>query len=215
MEAAPFSEPACPPIRTTLRGEALLNDPLLNKGTAFSRQERCSLELEALLPWQVETLEEQVERCRRAFGAMESDLERYAYAQSLRERNLVLFHRFLAEHIELVMPIVYTPTVGRAIQQASTTYRSPSRGVYLAATQQERLVALLRQACGTRPPRLLLVTDAQGILGIGDQGVGGIHICQGKLAVYTLCSGLNPERVLAVALDVGTNRESLLGDPLY
>ncbi len=203
------------PITTTLRGEALLSDPLLNKGTAFSREERQSLGLEALLPWRMESLEEQVERCRRAFTAMESDLERYAYAQSLRERNLVLFHRFLAEHIELVMPIVYTPTVGRAIQQASTTYRSPSRGVYLAAPQQERLVALLRQACGSRPPRLLLVTDAQGILGIGDQGVGGIHICQGKLAVYTLCAGLDPADGLPVMLDVGTDRSELLDDPTY
>jgi malate dehydrogenase (oxaloacetate-decarboxylating) len=204
-----------PPSLTLLRGEALLNEPLLNKGTAFSRQERQALGLEALLPWREESLAEQVERCRRAFAAMGSDLERYAYAQSLRERNLTLFHRFLANHIELVMPIVYTPTVGRAIQQASTTYRSPSQGVYLAAPQQERLVELLRQACGDRPPQLLLVTDAQGILGIGDQGVGGIHICQGKLAVYTLCAGLDPAAGLPVMLDVGTDRPDLLSDPTY
>jgi malate dehydrogenase (oxaloacetate-decarboxylating) len=113
------------------------------------------------------------------------------------------------------MPIVYTPTVGRAIQQASTTYRSPSKGVYLAAPQQERLVELLHQACGDRPPQLLLVTDAQGILGIGDQGVGGIHICQGKLAVYTLCAGLDPAVGLPVMLDVGTDRPELLSDPTY
>jgi len=211
----PAPPASLPPISTTLRGEALLNDPLLNKGTAFSREERRALGLEALLPWQEETLEEQVERCRRAFEAMTSDLERYAYAQSLRERNLVLFHRFLAEHIERVMPIVYTPTVGRAIQQASTTYRTPSRGVYLAAPQQDRLVELLQQACGSRPPRLLLVTDAQGILGIGDQGVGGIHICQGKLAVYTLSAGLDPADGLPVMLDVGTDRADLLRDPTY
>lgn len=209
------SPPAERPLLTELRGEELLNDPLLNKGTAFTRQERRALGLEPLLPWQEETLEQQVERCRRAFEAMGSDLERYAYAQTLRERNLVLFHRFLAEHIALVMPIVYTPTVGRAIQQASTTYRTPSRGVYLAAPQQERLVELLRQACGSRPPRLLLVTDAQGILGIGDQGVGGIHICQGKLAVYTLCAGLDPADGLPVMLDVGTDRQDLLADPAY
>jgi len=212
--AAPLT-PAPQPLQTRLRGEALLNEPLLNKGTAFSRKERRDLGLEALLPWQEESLTEQVERCRRAFAAMGSDLERYAYAQSLRERNLTLFHRFLADHIELVMPIVYTPTVGRAIQQASTTYRSPSQGVYLAAPQQERLVELLRQACGDRPPQLLLVTDAQGILGIGDQGVGGIHICQGKLAVYTLCAGLDPAAGLPVMLDVGTDRPDLLSDPAY
>jgi len=215
VDSSPAPWPAPPPLRTRLRGEALLHEPLLNKGTAFSRAERRALELEALLPWQEETLKQQVERCRRAFEAMGSDLERYAYAQSLRERNLTLFHRFLAEHIELVMPIVYTPTVGRAIQQASTTYRSPSQGVYLAAPQQERLVELLRQACGDRPPQLLLVTDAQGILGIGDQGVGGIHICQGKLAVYTLCAGLDPAAGLPVMLDVGTDRPDLLSDPAY
>lgn len=203
---------------TTLRGAELLNDPLLNKGTAFSRQERRAFGLEALLPWQVETIEAQVERCRLAFGAMGSDLERYAYLQTLRERNVTLFHRFLADHIELAMPIVYTPTVGQAIQHFSHTYRSPSQGIYLAATQQERLEELLAQACGGpagQAPDLLLVTDAQGILGIGDQGVGGIQICQGKLAVYTLCAGLDPARGLPVMLDVGTDRPELLADPCY
>ncbi len=203
---------------TTLRGAELLNDPLLNKGTAFSRAERQALGLEALLPWQVETIETQVERCRLAFHAMGSDLERYAYLQTLRERNVTLFHRFLADHIELAMPIVYTPTVGQAIQHFSHTYRSPSQGIYLAAPQQDRLEELLAQACGGstgQAPDLLLVTDAQGILGIGDQGVGGIHICQGKLAVYTLCAGLDPARGLPVMLDVGTDRPELLADPCY
>lgn len=203
---------------TTLRGAELLNDPLLNKGTAFSRAERRELGLEALLPWQVETIEAQVERCRLAFGAMGSDLERYAYLQTLRERNVTLFHRFLADHIELAMPIVYTPTVGQAIQHFSHSYRSPSQGIYLAAPQQERLEELLAQACGSSDghgPDLLLVTDAQGILGIGDQGVGGIQICQGKLAVYTLCAGLDPARGLPVMLDVGTDRPELLADPCY
>ncbi|MDM7953802.1 MAG: NAD-dependent malic enzyme [Cyanobium sp. CZS 25K] len=203
---------------TSLRGAELLNDPLLNKGTAFSRAERRELGLEALLPWQVETIEAQVERCRLAFGAMGSDLERYAYLQTLRERNVTLFHRFLADHIELAMPIVYTPTVGQAIQHFSHTYRSPSQGIYLAAPQQDRLEELLAQACGGSAglaPDLLLVTDAQGILGIGDQGVGGIQICQGKLAVYTLCAGLDPARGLPVMLDVGTDRPELLADPCY
>ena len=209
---------APPSVPTALRGADLLNDPLLNKGTAFSREERRALALEGLLPWQVETIEQQVERCQRALGAMDSDLERYAYLQTLRERNLTLFHRLLAEHTEQVMPIVYTPTVGRAIQHFSTTYRSPSQGIYLAASEPQAFERILRQTCGqpgTRPPELLLVTDAQGILGIGDQGVGGIHICQGKLAVYTLCAGLAPERGLPVMLDVGTDRQDLLEDPSY
>ncbi|MGA1304497.1 MAG: NAD-dependent malic enzyme [Cyanobium sp.] len=207
---------AAPTLVTSLRGEELLNDPLLNKGTAFSREERRALGLEALLPWQEETLELQVERCWLAFEAMGSDLERFAYLQFLRERNLTLFHRFLAEHIERALPIVYTPTVGQAIQQFSQSYRSPSKGVYLAAPDQERMVDLLRQACDSfGQPELLLITDAQGILGIGDQGVGGIQICQGKIAVYTLCAGLHPAHALPVMLDVGTDRPDLRTNLLY
>ncbi|MFZ0407858.1 MAG: oxaloacetate-decarboxylating malate dehydrogenase [Cyanobium sp.] len=210
--------PSAQPLLTALRGADLLNNPRLNKGTAFSRAERRQLGLEALLPWQVETIEQQVERCWRAFGELERDLDRYAYLQILRERNLTLFHRVLADHIEAVMPIVYTPTVGSAIQHFSQTYRSPSLGLFLAAPQQERFSEILQQAChawGDAPPELLLVTDAQGILGIGDQGIGGIHICQGKLAVYTLCAGLDPSRCLPVMLDVGTDRPALLSDPSY
>ncbi len=201
---------------TPLRGARLLNDPLLNKGTAFTRQERLSLGLEAFLPWQEETIEQQVERCWLAFTALGGNLERYAYLQFLRERNLTLFHRFLADHIEAALPIVYTPTVGEAIQRFSHTYRSPSQGVYLAAPEQHRLEELLRQAVESfGPPELLLITDAQGILGIGDQGVGGIQICLGKLAVYTLCAGLHPGRSLPVMLDVGTDRADLRADPHY
>ena len=207
---------AVPSLLTPLRGAQLLNDPLLNKGTAFTRQERRALGLEALLPWQEETIERQVERCWLAFTALDGDLERFAYLQFLRERNLTLFHRFLADHIEAALPIVYTPTVGKAIQRFSHTYRSPSQGVYLAAPDQHRLVELLRQAVASfGPPDLLLVTDAQGILGIGDQGVGGIQICLGKLAVYTLCAGLHPGRSLPVMLDVGTDRADLRDDPHY
>ncbi len=204
------------PIATTLRGAALLHDPALNKGTAFSREERRALGLEALLPWQVETIEQQVQRCWSAFAELGSPLERYAWVQGLRERNLTLFHRLLADHIEAVMPIVYTPTVGEAIQQFSLTYRTPSQGLYLTATQQHEFERLLQEALAGAPtPTMLLVTDAQGILGIGDQGVGGIHICQGKLAVYTLCAGLDPRRGLPVMLDVGTDRPELLDDPRY
>ena len=199
---------------TELRGLALLRQPALNKGTAFSADERRSMGLEGLLPDQVETLELQVKRAWAAFSALGDDLERYAFMESLRRSNLVLFHRVLAEHLEAVLPIVYTPTVGAVIQGFSRSYRSPLEGVFLSAAQQGRLRQVLRDSLEGLVD-LVLVTDSEGILGIGDQGVGGIHICQGKLAVYTLCAGLNPERVLAVALDVGTNRESLLNDPLY
>ena len=211
-----------PQVQTERRGASLLADPRLNKGTAFSRQERLALQLEGLLPWQVETIEQQVERCRLALVAMGSDLERYGWLQTLRERNLTLFHRLLADHIDLVMPLVYTPTVGEAIQAFSRTYRSPAEGVFLSAPQQGRLRQVLAtvlsgwtsQGASWRP-ELLLVTDAEGILGIGDQGAGGIHICQGKLAVYTLCAGVDPATTLPVMLDVGTDREDLRADPTY
>lgn len=200
----------------------MLADPQLNKGTAFTREERQALQLEGLLPWQVETIEQQVARCRLALEAMGSDLERYAWLQGLRERNLTLFQRLLLEHVELVMPLVYTPTVGQAIQSFARTYRSPAEGVFLSAPQQGRLREVLAAAIadwgtGGREwtPELLLVTDAEGILGIGDQGAGGIHICQGKLAVYTLCAGVDPATTLPVMLDVGTNRQELLDDPGY
>ena len=199
---------------TGLRGLALLRNPALNKGTAFSLEERRHLGLEGLLPAQVESLDRQVERAWAAFSALDDSLERYAFMESLRCSNLVLFHRVLADHLEAVLPIVYTPTVGAVIQGFSRSYRSPLEGVFLSASQQGRLRQVLRDSL-EGPVDLVLVTDSEGILGIGDQGVGGIHICQGKLAVYTLCAGLNPERVLAVALDVGTNRDSLLSDPLY
>ena len=196
------------------RGLDLLRDPAFNKGTAFSLSERRALGLEGLLPPQVESLELQVQRCWEAFCLLQGNLERFAFVDGLRRTNLVLFHRFLADHLEAVLPIVYTPTVGAVIQGFSRSYRTPIEGVFLSADQCGRLRQVLRNAL-SGPVDLVLVTDSEGILGIGDQGVGGIHICQGKLAVYTLCAGLNPNRVLAVALDVGTNRPSLLADPLY
>ena len=209
---APGSAPGL--RHTPLRGLAVLRDPQLNKGTAFSREERAELGLEALLPDQVESLELQVQRAWAAFSALSGDLERHAFMESLRCSNLVLYHRFLADHRDTLLPIVYTPTVGAAIQEFHRRYRTPMEGLFLSAAQRGRLRQVLRDSL-KGPVDLVLVTDAEGILGIGDQGVGGIQICQGKLAVYTLCAGLNPERVLAVVLDVGTNRSSLLEDPLY
>ena len=196
------------------RGLDLLRDPVLNRGTAFSQAERLAFGMEGLLPPQVESLETQVQRCWEAFCALRGNLERFAFVDGLRRSNLVLFYRFLADHLEAVLPIVYTPTVGAVIQGFSRSYRTPMEGLFLSADQRGRLRQVLRNAL-SGPVDLVLVTDSEGILGIGDQGVGGIHICQGKLAVYTLCAGLNPTRALAVALDVGTNRPSLLADPLY
>jgi len=199
---------------TSLRGIELLRHPALNKGTAFSAEERLQLGLEGLLPAQLETLELQVERSWQAFLALGSPLEQFSFVEGLRRSNLVLFYRFLATHLEAVLPVVYTPTVGAVIQRFSRSYRTPQEGLFLSANQKGRFAAVMRASL-SGPVRLVLVTDSEGILGIGDQRVGGIHICQGKLTVYTLCAGLDPEQVLPVVLDVGTNRESLLSDPLY
>ncbi|MEB3264516.1 MAG: NAD-dependent malic enzyme [Synechococcus sp.] len=219
LESIPH-HPISPPAQaTTLRGTAVLADPWLNKGTAFPREERRALALEALLPWQVETLELQVQRLWRAFEALPDDLQRFELLAGVRQSNQVLFHRFLADHIEAVLPVVYTPTVGRAIQTFSSRPPATGRALYLAPPQEAEIEALLRQALGNpasqEPVELLLVTDSEAILGLGDQGVGGIEICHGKLAVYTLCAGLHPGRVLPVVLDVGTDRPERLEDPLY
>jgi len=203
------------PLRqTALRGLELLRQPGLNKGTAFSFEERQLFGLEGLLPAQHESLPQQVERCWQAFLEHSHPLEQFSFVEGLRRSNLVLFHAFLAEHLEAVLPVVYTPTVGAVIQRFSLNYQSPQEGIFLHAGLSGRLEEVLR-ACDQPAIGLVLATDAEGILGIGDQGVGGIHICQGKLAVYTLCAGLDPERVLPVVLDVGTNRDSLRNDPLY
>ena len=202
------------PRQTELRGLELLRQPALNKGTAFSAEERRMFALEGLLPAQCEGLDQQVERCWQAFQSINQPLEQFSFVDGLRRSNVVLFHAFLRTHLEAVLPVVYTPTVGAVIQRFSQTYRTPQDGLFLNASQAGRLEQVLRTGSNAGIG-LVLVTDAEGILGIGDQGVGGIHICQGKLAVYTLCAGLNPESVLPVVLDVGTNRESLLNDPLY
>ena len=203
------------PVRfTALRGPALLAQPALNKDTAFSPAERRELELDGLLPAAVETIEQQVRRVWDGFQRLEDPLARFTYLSGLRQRNITLFHRFLQEHIEAVLPVVYTPTVGAVIEAYSHTDLPAAQGLYLTPDLLPQLPGLLRRAA-PEGVDLLLVTDSEGILGIGDQGIGGIHICQGKLAVYTLCAGLNPERVLAVCLDVGTDRPSLLSDPLY
>ena len=191
-EPAAAAAPSTPSLRlTSKRGLDLLRDPALNQGTAFASPQRLAFGLEGLLPPQVESLALQVQRSWAAFCQLEGSLERYSFVEGLRRSNLVLFHRFLSDHLEAVLPIVYTPTVGAVIQDFSRSYRTPIEGLFISADQRGRLRQVLRNGING-PIDLVLVTDSEGILGIGDQGVGGIHICQGKLAVYTLCAGLNP-----------------------
>ncbi len=200
---------------TRARGRAVLSDPRLNKGTAFSQQEREELGLVGLLPSRVLAIEEQASRAYRQYLEQPSDLAKNVFLTALHDRNEVLFFRLLGYHLPEMLPIVYTPTVGEAIQRYSHEYRRP-RGIYLSIEDPDGIErALLASGRGPDDVDLIIATDAEGILGIGDWGVGGIEIAVGKLNVYTAAAGINPSRTLAVMLDVGTNRQELLDDPLY
>ena len=194
-------------------GSALLHDPLLNKGTAFSEPERAAYRLQGLLPPHVHTMDEQMQRGLDNFRAKPTDLERYIYLCSLQDRNETLFYRLLVENIDEMLPIVYTPTVGQACQQWSHIFRQ-QRGLYLSIQNSGQVAELLRN--WERPDvRVIVVTDGERILGLGDLGAGGMGIPIGKLSIYTACAGIHPAKVLPVMLDVGTDNEACLGDPLY
>ena len=195
------------------RGMDLLDTPLLNKGTAFSDTERTQFGLHGLLPPCVETLEEQVARAHEAYVRKEDDLERHIYLRSLQDNNEVLFYRLLLEHIEQMTPIIYTPTVALACQQFSHIYRRP-RGMFIGYPQRDSIVELLRNRPNPNVD-VIVVTDGERILGIGDQGVGGLGIPIGKLSLYTLIGGIRPERTLPIVLDVGTNNAERIDDPEY
>ncbi|MGN6175475.1 MAG: NAD-dependent malic enzyme [Streptosporangiaceae bacterium] len=200
---------------TTCRGYSVLSDPWLNKGTAFTESERDALGLTGLLPSRVLTLDQQAQRAYRQCSRQASDLDKNIYLTALHDRNEVLFYRVLTDHLSELLPIVYTPTIGEAIQQYSHQYRRP-RGVYLSIDAPDHIEAALRAPqLSADEVDLIVATDAQAILGIGDWGVGGIDIAAGKLAVYTAAAGIDPARTLPVVLDVGTDRPELLDDPLY
>jgi malate dehydrogenase (oxaloacetate-decarboxylating) len=191
----------------------LLDTPLLNKGTAFSEEERTQFGLHGLLPPHIETLEEQVVRAYEAYERKDDDLERHIYLRALQDNNEVLFYRLLLDHIEEMTPIVYTPTVALACQQFSHIYRRP-RGMIISYPQRDSIVQLLRNRPNPNVD-VIVVTDGERILGIGDQGVGGLGIPIGKLSLYTLIGGIRPERTLPIVLDVGTNNTERLNDPEY
>ena len=200
---------------TTLRGRQVLADPRTNKGTAFSDEERRELGVTGLIPWGHSTLDGQVSRVYAQYQNQTTDLARNVLLNEVRDRNEVLYYQLLTRYLTEMLPIVYTPTVGQAIEQYSHEYRRP-RGIYLSVDHPEEIETSLR-APGLSPGEvdLVVATDAGAILGIGDWGVGGIGIAVGKLAVYTAAAGIDPNRALPVMLDVGTDRQSLLDDPLY
>ena len=191
----------------------LLDAPLLNKGTAFSAEEREVFGLNGLLPPYVETLDEQVIRAYEALRRKSDDLERYIYLRSLQDRNEVLFYRLLLDHMEELIPVVYTPVVALGCQEFSHIYRRP-RGLFVPYPLRDQIPMLLTHRC-CRDVDVIVVTDGERILGIGDQGVGGLGIPIGKLSLYTIIGGIRPDRTLPIILDVGTNNVERLRDPEY
>jgi malate dehydrogenase (oxaloacetate-decarboxylating) len=201
--------------RVRLRGNPVLISPLLNRGTAFTLAERDALGLTGLLPDGVSTIEGQLKRVYAQYLRQPDDLAKNLYLGQLRDRNEVLFHRLLAEHIHEMLPIVYTPTVATAIERYSLEYGRP-RGVYLSVDHPGQVETAFRNyGLGPDEVDLIVATDSEGILGIGDWGVGGIAIAIGKLAVYTAAAGLHPRRVIPVVLDAGTDNRALLDEDMY
>ncbi len=194
-------------------GTALMNKPLLNKGTAFSREEQDALGLRGLLPPRIFGMEAQLTRALMQFRAKSSDLDKYIFLISLQQRNETLFYRLLLDNLEEMMPIIYTPTVGQACLEYSGIFRSP-RGLWITIEDKGRIESILRH-WPHRGVRMIVVTDGERILGLGDLGALGMGIPIGKLALYTTCAGLHPYYCLPITIDVGTNNENLLDDPLY
>jgi malate dehydrogenase (oxaloacetate-decarboxylating)(NADP+) len=195
------------------RGVALLREPTLNKGTAFSDAERDALGLRGLLPPRVSTQEEQVSRVLENFHRLQTPLAKYIMLESLHDRNEGLFFRVLTDYPDEMMPIVYTPTVGLACQEFGHIFRRP-RGMYVSLEDRGRVASILRN-WNQHEVAMIVVTDGERILGLGDLGASGMGIPIGKLALYTACAGIDPAKCLPVVLDVGTNNPKLLGDPLY
>jgi malate dehydrogenase (oxaloacetate-decarboxylating) len=195
------------------KGRALLLNPFTNKGTAFSRREREELDLGGLVPPAVCSIRQQLDRTYENFKVKPTNLEKFVYLSSLQDRNETLFYRLVLDHIDEMMPIVYTPVVGEACQKYSHIYRR-GRGLYIAHEDKDRIEQILLSA-GISSPSVIVVTDGERILGLGDQGAGGMGIPIGKLALYTLCAGVSPYSTLPITLDVGTNNQERLNDPLY
>lgn len=201
------------PLYIPHSGPSLLETPLLNKGSAFTREERIAFNLTGLLPPRYETIEEQVRRAYMQYSSFETPINKHIYLRAIQDNNETVFYRLLTEHLEEMMPIIYTPTVGDACEQFSDIYRS-SRGLFLSYAERDQMDDILRNAT-KRNVKVIVVTDGERILGLGDQGIGGMGIPIGKLSLYTACGGISPAYTMPIMLDVGTDNEKLLNDPMY
>ncbi|MFW1809012.1 NAD-dependent malic enzyme [Acinetobacter ursingii] len=201
------------PLYIPYAGFTLLELPLLNKGSAFSQQERGYFNLHGLLPHVIETIEEQSQRSYQQFTAFNDDINKHIYLRNIQDTNETLFYRLIEDHLEEMMPIIYTPTVGEACQRFSDIYRR-HRGVFVSYPDREHIDDIL-QNINRRNVKVIVITDGERILGLGDQGIGGMGIPIGKLSLYTACGGISPAYTLPITIDVGTNNQQLLNDPLY
>ena len=200
-------------LEVAVTGFPLLRLPLMNKSTAFTREERQLLELDGLLPPHVSTVEEQKERSYQRYRLQNNALEKHVYLRNLQDRNEVLFFALVEDHLEEMLPILYTPTVGDAVKLFSHIYRFP-RGLSISTDNLEHSDQALSNV-PLEDVRMIVATDSSAILGIGDQGFGGMAISIGKLSIYTVAGGVGPDKTLPVGLDVGTDRQDLINDPLY
>ncbi|EME1355372.1 NAD-dependent malic enzyme [Klebsiella aerogenes] len=194
-------------------GPVLLEFPLLNKGSAFSMEERSSFNLLGLLPEVVETIEEQAERAWIQYQGFKTEIDKHIYLRNIQDTNETLFYRLIGNHLDEMMPVIYTPTVGAACERFSEIYRR-ARGVFISYQNRHNLDDIL-QNVPNHNVKVIVVTDGERILGLGDQGIGGMGIPIGKLSLYTTCGGISPAYTLPIVLDVGTNNQQLLDDPLY
>lgn len=194
-------------------GPVLLEFPLLNKGSAFSLEERRNFNLLGLLPEVVETIEEQAERAWLQYQGFKTDIDKHIYLRNIQDTNETLFYRLVENHLDEMMPVIYTPTVGSACERFSEIYRR-ARGVFISYENRHMMDDIL-QNVSAHNIKVIVVTDGERILGLGDQGIGGMGIPIGKLSLYTACGGISPAYTLPVVLDVGTNNQQLLNDPLY
>ncbi|HEY8518735.1 MAG TPA: NAD-dependent malic enzyme [Gammaproteobacteria bacterium] len=201
-------------VKVTARGADVIRNPLLNKGTGFTASERQALDLEGLLPVRVKTQAQQAERIYEQLQSQNDDLQKYVLLSALLNRNVRLFYRVLGDHLEELMPIVYTPTVGIAVQRFSRVFQGGG-GIWITPDMKGRMETVLRRIVGSKDIRLLVVTDNESILGLGDQGAGGMAISVGKLALYTAAAGIDPAKAIPVSLDFGTDNEELLADDQY
>lgn len=201
------------PLYIPYAGPILLEFPLLNKGSAFSEEERSTFNLHGLLPEAVETIEEQVERAYRQYLDFKNDNDKHIYLRNIQDTNETLFYRLLESHLTEMMPIIYTPTVGEACEHFSDIYRR-ARGLFISYPNRANIDDMLQNAT-KQNVKVIVVTDGERILGLGDQGIGGMGIPIGKLSLYTACGGISPAYTLPVVLDVGTNNPQRLNDPLY